>query len=174
MQLILGIIATLIGFQITMDALFGFSFPFFKIGVGIFLIYLGISFLGFKLPIVYYNFNTYSHHELHGLEKGHSFKTMFCSTSWHLNDIKNNLPIHIKNKTSFGTTTFFISPHQNVKLIVKGNFGTLLLPDKEHVINGKETFFLDQNTMNSNPDIIIDISLHFGTIKIMHTTESTF
>lgn len=162
-SLILGLFLILFGISIFIKELFGISIPLVKLGLAIFLIYLGISLIS-DLRVKDQRTIYFSHHTTRPHATSPSaYQTIFGDSTIDLTDLAfDDKPVTIHISTLFGNTTVYVERNIPTKIIAHSSFGEVRFPDNSTGTFGTITY----DSHSSKPDLILKIRTTFGKTVI--------
>jgi len=166
-NIIWGLLLILIGTEILIKSVFGIDTPFIKIAFGIFLVYLGISFItdiGKNTKQKTFKFS-----DKYIIEKNIEcdYRTLFGDSTIDLSH--SNLTTHkkISIDTLFGSTTVIINPDIPTKIIVDSRFANAHLPNSSTITFGKYTY--TNGNCNEKAHLEIHAKVIFGNLSIKNS-----
>lgn len=167
-----GTLVTILGISIIIEALFGISIPVFKMLVGCWLIYWGLTVILGK--------DCFRSKCKSGVSSGFSqcdyvsdknknfmaYKVLFAQRIIDLRnlDLSDELVV-VKIDSVFSNTIVKINPEVKTKIKVSSAFSSLELPDKTQVYFGSYTY-KTENLKDSKPELKIKINSVFGRVIV--------
>ena len=155
-----GTLVTILGISIIIEALFGISIPVFKILLGCWLIYWGLTFIlgssGFS-QCDYVN------------DKNKNFMTYKVLFAQRVIDLRNldfsQDMVVVKIDSVFSNTIVKINPELKTKIKASSAFSNVELPDRTQVYFGSYAY-KTENLKDSKPELKIKINSVFGRVVV--------
>jgi hypothetical protein len=167
-SLIWGILLVLIGMELIFKAIFGINIPIFRIAFGLFLIYLGTTFLTDS------NKSTHHAHKkgiirfekkiINETDIKHNYQVIFGEAFINLADADITKPTHVTVSTQFGSTTLVLNENVPTRITTHASFGNAELPDSTQLTFGSHSFTLGDPEERSQLEI--DAHVTFGNLII--------
>jgi predicted membrane protein len=169
-----GIIVTLFGISVLLNALFGISIPFGQITFALLLIYAGFSLL--------------TNNKFHKTGCSHEWacsETAFTKTKttashdpfqkYNITFGNNTIDLSainsqqttIKVDVAFGSGTLIINPESAVTIVANSTFGSAILPDDTVITFGSHTYATHPEQINNR--IFIEANVAFGNLTVTTT-----
>lgn len=160
-----GVLIVLIGISIICKALFGFSFPFFRILFALFLIYIGIIML-FKTNLFKSKNNNavFENKSLGYKENQNEYSTVFGKSIIDLTMVPTKSEIEVS--TVFGSSTIYIDSTQSYKIKVNAAFASADLPDESKTIFGTH-IYKSPAYQKGGAYISVELNIVFGNVKVV-------
>jgi hypothetical protein len=125
-----GSLLIVIGVSLLLKAFFGISLPIMRVAIGVFLLYLGLTFLvptktiGHETKAIIFN-KKYIHADLF---EDHAYSVIFGEGTIDLSELDK--PTHVQIKSSYSSTTVILDPNIPTKVIIDSMFSNVSLPDE--------------------------------------------
>mgnify|MGYP006350092255 FL=1 len=167
-----GTLVTILGISIIIEALFGISLPVFKILLGCWLIYWGLTFiLGkdcFKSQCKSGVSSGFSQCDYVN-DKNKNFMTYKVLFAQRVIDLRNldfsQDMVVVKIDSVFSNTIVKINPELKTKIKASSAFSNVELPDRTQVYFGSYAY-KTENLKDSKPELKIKINSVFGRVVV--------
>lgn len=158
-----GVLLVLIGIELIFKSIFGISLPIFRIACGLFLIYLGSTFLTNsshnKAHTIRFEKKT-----VHEIEIKQNYHVAFSQAYIDLSHARITQPIHTTITTTFGSTELILDENIPTRVTVHASFGNADLPDQTQLTFGTHTF--EFSNPEEKPYLEIYAYVTFGSLSI--------
>jgi predicted membrane protein len=167
----LGVFFILAGLNIILKTFFNFDIPFFKIAIGLFIIFIGIRVMfpskwhGDFKPKADGRATIFSQQEMGGALVPHEHSIVFGSAKIDLTKLEVNGSVKIKVDTVFGSTEIKIDPSKPMKIHGSTAFGGIILPNGNSTAFGSVNYETD-SYKEGQPFILLEVNTVFGGTEI--------
>ncbi len=163
-----GIVIMLLGLSVIIRVVFHIDIPFFRIIMGLIIIYIGLSIMlhSFGMKGVWHKENAVFNEATINQPEGKEYNTLFGKLNLDLSTVdisKGSVKKEIN--TVFGASFIKISSKMSIKIVANAAFGGVKLPDGGTAAFGTYVYKSPSYEEKKN-SLIIDLNTVFGGTEI--------